>query len=78
MKPKAETFAFRHSHLFELNKSLLRRLIQKTIKNIFFLNISKDSANKNSFFMMFRIIRSLHVQIEFFSQGYIFFTIHMT
>ena len=39
---------------------------------------SKDSANKNSFFMMFRIIRSLHVQIEFFSQGYIFFTIHMT
>ena len=29
MKPKAETFAFRHSHLFELNKSLLRRLSKK-------------------------------------------------
>ena len=29
MKPKAETFAFRHSHLFEFNKSLLRRLSKK-------------------------------------------------
>ncbi len=29
MKPKAETFAFRHSHLFELNKNLLRRLSKK-------------------------------------------------
>lgn len=43
MKPKAETFAFRHSHLFELNKSLLRRL-SKNNKKYLFLNISKDSA----------------------------------
>ena len=35
MKPKAETFAFRHSHLFELNKSLLRRLSKNNKKYLF-------------------------------------------
>ncbi len=29
IKPKADTFTFRHKHLFELNKNLLRRLSKK-------------------------------------------------